>query len=74
MVLHFILTVNSLLDVMELTLVWYKILLRCASVGYASTRMYVNAIVQKACNSKQLDVHVTHGCWESYCKCHPDLR
>lgn len=52
----------------------YRFLLRCASVGYPRTRKDVVAIVQRVCNSKGLDIQVTHGWWESYYKRHPDLR
>ena len=51
----------------------HRFLLRCAAVGYPRSRKDVITIVQKACNSKGRDVHVTHGWWESYCKLHPDL-
>ena len=39
----------------------YRFLLRCASIGYPRTRKDVIAIVQRACNLKGRDVHVTHG-------------
>ena len=51
----------------------YRFLLRCAAVGYPRSRKDMIAIVQKACNSKGRDVHVTHGWWEAYRKRHPDL-
>lgn len=52
----------------------YRFLVRCAAVGYPRSRKDVIAVVQRACDSKGMDVHITHGWWESYCRRFPDLR
>ena len=52
----------------------YRFLVRCAAVGYPRSRRDVIAIVQRVCDSKGKEVHVTHGWWESYCKRYPELR
>ena len=46
-------------------------LLRCASVGYPRSRKDVIAIVQRACFARGLNVNVTHGWWEAFCRRHP---
>ena len=46
-------------------------LLRCASVGYHRSRKDVLAIIQRACLALGLNVNVTHGWWEGFCRWHP---
>ena len=41
----------------------YRFLVRCAAVGYPRSRKDVIAVVQRACDSKGMDVHITHGLW-----------
>ena len=50
-----------------------QFLLRCANTGYAWGRKEVIAIAQRHCNSRGLDVQVTHGWLERFCQRHPTL-
>ena len=50
-----------------------RFLMRSASIGYSRSRTEVIAIVQRVCSSKGLDVTVTHGWWEAFCRRHPSI-
>ena len=39
-------------------------LLKCAAIGYPHSRKEVIAIAQRFCNSRDMDVQVTHGWWQ----------
>lgn len=50
-----------------------KFLLKCASIGYPHSRKEVIALVQRFCDSRDMNVQVTHGWWEKYCLRHPEI-
>ena len=50
-----------------------KFLLKCASIGYPRSRKEVIALVQWFCDSRDMNVQVTHGWWEKYCLRHPEI-
>ena len=50
-----------------------KFLLKCAAIGYPRSRNEVIAMVQRSCDGRDMDVHVTHGWWERFCYRHPEI-
>ena len=48
-------------------------LLKCAAIGYPHSRKEVIAIAQRFCNSRAMDVQVTHGWWQKFCLRHPEI-
>ena len=50
-----------------------KFLLKCAAIGYPRSRNEVIALVQRSCDSHEMDVRVTHGWWERFCSRHPEV-
>ena len=50
-----------------------RFLIRCSAIGYPKTRMEAICLVQNIVAHKGMDVQVTGGWWESFCKRHPNL-
>lgn len=50
-----------------------KFLLKCAAIGYPRSRKEVIAMVQRFCDSRNMNVQVTHGWWERFCLRHPEI-
>ena len=48
-------------------------LVRCATIGYAKSRIEVMALIDQIYKSRGIDKSVTNGWWESFCKRHPNL-
>ena len=48
-------------------------LLECASIGYPRSRQEVIAIVQRLCDQRGMNKVVSHGWWESFCRCHQNV-
>lgn len=48
-------------------------LLKCAAIGYPRSRKEVIAITQRFCNSRDMDVQVTHGWWQKFCFRNPQI-
>ena len=51
-----------------------EFLVNCAKIGYARTRSQVMEIVQQCLMMRGLEITVTHGWWESFCRRHPELK
>ena len=45
-------------------------LVRCATIGYAKSRIEVMALIDQIYKSRGIDKSVTNGWWESFCKRH----
>ena len=45
-------------------------ILRCADIGFPRGRKEIIALVQRVCDSRGLNVNVTHGWWERFCHRH----
>ena len=50
-----------------------KLVLGCASIGYACSHKELIVLVQIIIENKGITNHITNGWWESFCKCHPNL-
>lgn len=62
-----------LTDAEEAELVWF-ILKMCNSWLFQVKGLDVIFMVQRMCNQKGLNVAVTHGWWEGFCRRHPELE
>ena len=50
-----------------------RFLIRCSAIGYPKTRIEAIGLVHNIVAHKGMDVQVTGGWWESFCKRHPKL-
>ena len=50
-----------------------QFILRCAEIGYATSRKQILALVRRLLQKKGKNAPVTSGWWESFCDRHPNL-
>jgi len=50
-----------------------RFLINYARIGYPRSRLEVLAIVQRICDSKQIDTFISHGWWERFYQRHSNL-